>query len=84
MVGVVAFALPIVLIVAWAFTGKALPLSISGYYYTGLRNFFEGCLWAIATFQICCLGYDRKDEFAGIFSGVCAIGVALFATKPEF
>jgi hypothetical protein len=83
LVGLIALALPFVLIIVWSFSGQKFPASISGYYYTGLRNIFEGALCAIATFQLACRGYDRRDEIAGILSGACAVGVALFPTKPE-
>lgn len=84
VVGWVALCLPFVLIVPWYLVhGEPFPSSISGFYYTGMRNLFEGSLCAIAMFNICCRGYDRKDEIAGILSGACAIGVAFFPTSPE-
>lgn len=84
VVGWVALCLPFVLIIPWYLLhGQPFPSSISGFYYTGMRNLFEGSLCAIAMFNICCRGYDRKDEIAGILSGTCAIGVAFFPTSPE-
>jgi hypothetical protein len=38
---------------------------------------------AIAMFMLCCRGYDLKDEIAGIFSSLCALGVAFFPTTPD-
>ena len=84
-VGVVALALPFVMAIpCWVLRGHAIELSISGYYYTGMRNLFVGSLCAIAMFMLCCRGYDWKDEVAGIFSAVCALGVAFFPTTPDF
>ncbi|MGD0682264.1 MAG: DUF998 domain-containing protein [Terracidiphilus sp.] len=83
-VGWVALGLPFALIIPWLILGNhTLPTSISGYYYTGMRNLFEGCLCAIALFNLCCRGYDWKDEAAGAFSAVCALGVAFCPTTPD-
>jgi magnesium-transporting ATPase (P-type) len=63
--------------------GHVIEPSISDYYYTGMRNLLVGSLCAISMFLLCCRGYDRKDEIAGIFSAVCALGVAFFPTAPD-
>jgi len=34
--------------------------------------------------MLCCRGYDRKDEVAGTFSALCALGVAFFPTAPDY
>jgi hypothetical protein len=83
-VGWIALGLPFALIIPWWVLGShMLPSSISGYYYTGMRNLFEGSLCAIAMFNFCCRGYDWKDEAAGIFSAACALGVAFCPTTPD-
>ena len=83
-VGIVALALPLTL---WLSTlldeSSVVPASISGYYYGEMRDFFVGSLCAIAMFMLCCRGYDRKDEIAGVFSAVCTLAVAFFPTAPE-
>jgi len=84
-VGGVALLLPFAMAIPWWFLGHdALESSISGYYYTGMRNLFVGSLCAISMFMLCCRGYDRKDEIAGIFSAVCALGVAFLPTTPDY
>jgi hypothetical protein len=83
-VGGVALSLPFVLAIPWWFVrDHVIASSISGYYYTGMRNVFVGSLCAISMFMLCCRGYDRKDEFAGYFSSICALGVAFFPTTPD-
>jgi hypothetical protein len=82
-VGVIALALPFALSIPWWLVCHHLQGSISGYYYTGMRNLFVGSLCAISMFMFCCRGYDRKDEVAGIFSSFCALGVAFFPTTPD-
>jgi hypothetical protein len=83
-VGAVALGLPFVLAIPWwILRDHMIQTSISGYYYTGMRNLFVGSLCAIAMFMLCCRGYDWQDELAGIFSAVCALGVAFFPTTPD-
>jgi hypothetical protein len=83
-VGAVALALPFVLAIPyWLVANHAVESSISGYYYTGMRNLFVGSLCAISMFMLCARGYDIKDEIAGIFSSICALGVAFFPTTPD-
>jgi hypothetical protein len=81
-VGMVAFALPFAVALPWAVVHHAVLTSISIYYYTGMRNVFVGSLCAIAMFMLCTRGYDWRDEVAGIFSALCAIGVAFCPTSP--
>jgi hypothetical protein len=82
-VGWIALLLPFALIIPWLALGRTLPVSISGYYYTGLRNLLIGSLCAISMYMLGCRGYDRKDEIAGTFSALCALGVAFFPAAPE-
>jgi len=82
-VGIVAISLPFaVSIPVWLLKNHSLEPSISCYYYTGSRNLFVGSLCAVGMFMLCCRGYDWYDEVAGIFSAICAIGVAFCPTDP--
>ena len=66
-VGILGIALPFLL----AFGGMLLDRkygvhsSISGYYYTGMRNVLVGTLCAIGTFMMSYRGYERRDDLAG-------------------
>jgi len=83
-VGAIALGLPFALAIPWwLFHHHVLQSSISGYYYTGMRNLFVGSLCAISMFMLSCRGYDRQDEIAGFFSAFCALGVAFFPTAPD-
>ena len=83
-VGFVAVGLPFALAIPWWFVSDhAVQSSISGYYYTGMRNLFVGSLCAISMFLLCCRGFDWKDEVAGIISAACALGVAFCPTTPD-
>jgi hypothetical protein len=82
-VGIIGVALPFVLAFGKILLqGSGLQESISGYYYTDMRNVFVGSLCAIGIFLMSCRGYDWRDEAAGIVACIFAIGVALFPTTP--
>lgn len=86
-VGILALSLPLVLafgVIGLSLFGSrhampspVLQRSISDYYYTPMRNYLVGTLFAIAAFLICTRGYDLRDEIAGYISGICAFGVAI-------
>lgn len=89
-VGILAIALPIVLVTgnillsligpAHALPQPLLQPSISAYYYTVTGRFLIGSLCAIAMFLMSCQGYDRNDELTGYLACTFAIGVAFFPT----
>jgi len=82
-VGIIGTALPFVLAIGKILTqSPGIQDSISGYYYTDMRNIFVGSLCAIGVFLMSCRGYDRKDKIAGYFAGAFANGVALFRMTP--
>jgi hypothetical protein len=58
-----------------------LQRSISDYYYTPMRDYYVGSLFAIGAFLACSRGYDLLDEITGYLSGAFAFCVALF---PSF
>ena len=82
-VGYVAVFLPFALCLPLLLKDHGVATSISGYYYTGMRNLLVGSLCAISMFMLCCRGYDLQDEIAGAFSGLCALGVAFCPTAPD-
>jgi len=59
-----------------------VPGSVSGYYYSPVRNIFVGVLCALGLFLIAYVGYDLGDRLVTDAAGVFAVGVALFPTKP--
>ncbi len=83
-VGIIGCALPFVLAIGKILLqGPGLQSSISGYYYTDMRDVFVGSLCAIGVFLMSTRGYARDDEIAGRLACVFAIGVALFPTTPS-
>jgi hypothetical protein len=82
-VGWIGTLLPFVLILGNAIFFTAVrPDSMSGYYYTHMRNVFVGALCALGIFLIAYDGYDEVDRWVTNAAGFCAIGVAFFPTKP--
>jgi hypothetical protein len=59
-----------------------LPDSLSGYYYSHMRDTFVGGMWAAGVFLIFYRGSDRLERWVTNFAGLFAIGIALFPTTP--
>ncbi len=83
-IGFLGIALPfLVSLGALAIFQTGFRGSISGYYYTGMRDVFVGVLWAIGVFLFSYKGYGQEDDWAGNLACIFAIGVTLFPTTPE-
>jgi hypothetical protein len=83
IVGWIGTLLPIVLLAGSAISSTTpRPYSISGYYYTDMRNVFVGTLCALGVFLVAYAGYDDVDRWITNIAGLGAIGVALCPTKP--
>jgi hypothetical protein len=83
-VGVIGIALPFVVAIGkLLIEGRGLQGSVSGYYYTIMRDVFVGSLCAIAVFLFTYRGYDWRDNLAGNIAGAAALGVAIFPTTPD-
>jgi hypothetical protein len=79
-VGVIGALLPWVLVIGnWA-VGNGLQPSLSGYYYTPMRNVFVGALCGLAVFLAAYRGYDRSDSAITNGAGLAAIAAALCPT----
>jgi hypothetical protein len=84
IIGVLAVLLPFVLIlVNWAI-GHGFQPSVSGYYYTPMRNIYIGTLCAIGVFLISYYGYDLADRLITDFAGLFTILATLFPTTPGY
>jgi hypothetical protein len=82
-IGLIGLALPVVLIVGkQVVQGGDLVGSLSGYYYTDLRDVLVGAMCAAGVFLLAYYGHDRIDSIASTVAGLGAIGLALFPTTP--
>ena len=84
-VGWIAILLPFGLSAGVIVLGGAVPGSVSGYYYSPMRNVLVAALCVLGVFLISYNGYDRLDSAITNVAGVAAIGVAFFPTSsPSF
>ena len=84
-VGWLGLSLPIILPAGYVvlFSRHAFPGSISGYYYTGMRNYLVAALCVLGALFIGYNAYnDRLDFWITNFAGIFAVGVAFFPTAP--
>jgi hypothetical protein len=83
-IGVLGVALPFVVFLgALIIFQTGMQNSISGYYYTGMRNVLVGTLCVFGVFLWSYKGYDDTDNLAGNLACVFAVGAALFPTAPN-
>ncbi len=84
IVGILGFSFPFVLFIgAYLFLGLGVQRSISSYYHTGMRDVFVGTLCVIGFFLLSYRGHERRDDLAGDFACLFALGVAFFPTAPD-
>lgn len=83
-VGILGIVLPVaVFLGALIIFRSGVRGSISGYYYTGMRDVFVGVLWATGIFLFCYRGYEKVDDRIANWAGVFAVCVSLFPTTPD-
>ena len=84
VIGILGIGLPIVVSLgALIIFQTGLQGSISGYYYTGMRNVLVGTLWATGFFLLSYKGYQPIDDILSDFACAAAVGISLFPTAPE-
>jgi hypothetical protein len=85
MVGLLGFTLPVMLIMLTFVFGACgeVQKSISHYYYTNVRDYFVGCLCAVALFLFSYKGYDKKENMLGKLGCLLALCVAFFPTSVD-
>jgi hypothetical protein len=84
LIGWLGISLPFVLMIGnWISARASPPGSISGYYYTDMRNFFVGGLSALGVFLLVYRGYEKLDGLITDVAGASVILVALCPTKPQ-
>lgn len=82
MIGILGIALPVVVVAGGLIQNKIeIQPSISGYYYTNMRDFFIGILCIVSIFLISYKGYEKIDNLVGNLSGIFALGMVLFPTE---
>jgi hypothetical protein len=82
LIGLLAVLLPVVVVIVNWFIGHGVEPSVSGYYYTPMRNIFVGTLCAIGVFLLSYDGYDLPDRLITDLAGLCSICISFFPTVP--
>ncbi len=83
VVGGIGLVLPVALVLGhWWIDESPLPPSISDYYYSDMRDFLVGSMWALAVFMASYRGHERQDDITGDITCLSAIGVSLFPVAP--
>jgi hypothetical protein len=81
--GVVAFALPLVLALIGFARGISLQGSISAYYHTSMRDVFVGVLFAAGATLFLYKGFSPKEDWALNLAGTFAVLAALVPTPTD-
>jgi hypothetical protein len=80
IIGSIGIGLPIVLPVGvLLLAGQRLPTSVSGYYYTDMRNVFVASMCVIGVFLLA-YRFGPADNLLAAIAGTAAIGLALAPT----
>ncbi len=82
LIGTLAVLLPVATVLINWLMGYGVEPSISGYYYTPMRNIFVGTLCAIGVFLVSYNGYDWPDRLISDLAGLCTICMSFFPTVP--
>jgi hypothetical protein len=81
LIGILGISLPFIVILGgFTQTDPGLQGSISGYYYTNMRDLFVGILSGVALFLLSYRGYEQIDDIVANMSGLFALGMILFPT----
>jgi hypothetical protein len=81
LIGILGVALPIIVVIGGlAQAQPSVQGSISGYYYTNMRDLFVGILSGVGLFLISYKGYEKIDDIVAKMSGAFALGMIIFPT----
>ena len=81
LIGVLGISLPLIIVIGgFAQSEPGMQGSISGYYYTNMRDFLVGMLSGVALFLISYRGYEEIDSIVAKMSGIFALGMIFFPT----
>jgi hypothetical protein len=78
--GIIALVLPFILWGGGLAAGIHLQSSLSDYYYSSMRNYFVGILFALGSFMFLYKGFSWQENYALHLAGVLAILIAVVPT----
>jgi hypothetical protein len=81
LIGVLGISLPFIVVIGGLTPADAvLQGSISGYYYTNMRDVYVGILSGVALFLLSYKGYEVIDNIVANLSGIFCLGMIFFPT----
>ena len=81
LIGILGITLPFIVVLGGITQGEpGVQGSISGYYYTSMRDLLVGILSGVALFLILYKGYEKIDDIVAKMSGIFALGMIFFPT----
>jgi hypothetical protein len=81
LIGILGILLPFIVVLGGLTQAEPrLQGSISGYYYTNMRDVFVGILSGVALFLLSYKGYEVIDDIVANLSGLFALGMISFPT----
>ena len=81
LIGILGITLPFIVVLGGITQGEpGVQGSISGYYYTNMRDLLVGILSGVALFLISYKGYEKIDDIVAKMSGIFALGMIFFPT----
>jgi hypothetical protein len=80
-IGIIGTALPFLLRIGILFRGGGVPYSLSGYYYSPLRNVLVVPLCILGFLLILYKGYNNLDRYVTTIAGIGFFGIALFPSN---
>jgi len=82
LIGILGIALPIVVVLGGLMQSQPVVQgSVSGYYYTSMRDIFVGSLCAVSLFLMSYRGYEKIDGVVAKMGGAFALGMVIFPTS---
>ncbi len=81
-IGILGMSLPVTVIGLGAVVHMQLADSLSGYYYTSMRDVFVSYLFASGILLIAYQGNTKLDRYLTNAAGILAMCVIVFPTKP--
>ncbi len=80
-IGILGISLPFIVVLGGLVQDEpAFQGSISGYYYTPMRDVLVGILSGVALFLLSYRGYEKIDDAVANLSGIFALGLIFFPT----
>ncbi len=82
LIGILGMSLPVLLIIPGALIHQQTADSLSGYYYTSLRDVLVAVLFAAGLLLIVYRGGNKTDRYLTTLAGILAMLIVVFPISP--